>query len=142
MASETRFPEIYNIVIDTTDPAGLADFYRQLLGYVWHPKVGPPPPDDDWVVIVEPDTGRRIAFQQVPALPLSTWPDPEVPAQLHFDLRVGTEDELQRHHERAVELGATVLFEQVDNPEEELIRVYADPAGHPFCIFLREDAPA
>jgi hypothetical protein len=142
MPSERRFPEIYNIVIDTTDPPGLADFYRQLLGYDWHPKVGPPPPDDDWVVIVEPGSGRRMAFQQVPELPRSTWPDGAVPQQVHLDLRVGTEDELQRHHERALELGAAVLFEQVENPDEELIRVYADPAGHPFCIFVKPDEKA
>jgi catechol 2,3-dioxygenase-like lactoylglutathione lyase family enzyme len=139
MASVRQFPEIYNVVIDTPDPATLADFYRQLLGFEWHPKVGPPPPDDDWVVIVEPGTGRRIAFQQVPELARSTWPEGAVPAQIHFDLRVGTEDELQRQHERALGLGATVLFEQVENPDEELIRVYADPVGHPFCIFVRAD---
>lgn len=139
MGGGEQFPEIYNVVIDALDVRVTADFYRQLLGYEWHPFFnGDPEPGLDWLVLVDP-RGRRIAFQQVDELPKSTWPDSKIPAQIHFDLRVGTEAELHRHHERARELGATVIFEQVDDPSEELIRVYADPAGHPFCIFLKPD---
>jgi hypothetical protein len=36
-------------------------------------------------------------------------------------------------HERALVLGARLLEDRSDDPEEPL-RVYADPAGHPFCI--------
>lgn len=32
-------------------------------------------------------------------------------------------------------LGAQVLMDRSDDPEEPL-RVYADPAGHSFCIFV------
>ena len=58
---------------------------------------------------------------------------------LHLDLRVPTRDDLERHHERALELGARLLQDRSDNRDEkseELVRVYADPAGHPFCLFV------
>jgi hypothetical protein len=38
-------------------------------------------------------------------------------------------------HERALALGARLIEDRSDDPEEPL-RVYADPAGHPFCIFV------
>jgi len=38
-------------------------------------------------------------------------------------------------HERALLLGARLLYDRTDDPEEPL-RVYADPSGHPFCIFV------
>jgi hypothetical protein len=34
-----------------------------------------------------------------------------------------------------VALGATVLEDRFDDPQEALY-VFADPAGHPFCIFV------
>ena len=36
---------------------------------------------------------------------------------------------------RQLELGAERLFDRTDDPDEPLY-VYADPAGHPFCIFI------
>jgi hypothetical protein len=42
---------------------------------------------------------------------------------------------LDAQHRRALELGARLLRDRSDDPEEPL-RVYADPAGHPFCIFV------
>jgi hypothetical protein len=77
-----------------------------------------------------------MAFQQVAELPRTTWPDNTVPQQLHLDLRVTTADDLGAAHQRALGLGARLLYDRSADPEEPL-RVYADPAGHPFCIFLR-----
>jgi hypothetical protein len=57
---------------------------------------------------------------------------------LHLDLTVPTVEDLDAQHERALALGARELHDRSDDPEEPL-RVYADPAGHPFCIFV---APA
>jgi hypothetical protein len=48
---------------------------------------------------------------------------------------VASEAQLSAQHERALSLGARLLFDRTDDPEEPL-RVYADPAGHPFCIFV------
>ena len=43
--------------------------------------------------------------------------------------------ELSLHRERALSLGATQLLDRSNDPEEALY-VFADPAGHPFCIFV------
>jgi catechol 2,3-dioxygenase-like lactoylglutathione lyase family enzyme len=125
------FPQLRSTVLDATDARGLAEFYRELLGWSLHP-------DDDgdpeWVVVVGPQ-GQRLAFQQVPSLPPSTWPGDEVPQQLHLDFSVPDRAELDAQHERALGLGAQLRFEDLDEPEQP-IRIYADPAGHPFCIFV------
>ena len=57
------------------------------------------------------------------------------PQQFHLDLTVPTKEELDVQHERAVGLGARLLLDRSED-EEEPLRVYADLAGHPFCIFV------
>jgi hypothetical protein len=52
-----------------------------------------------------------------------------------LDLTVASVDELQAQHERVLRLGGRLLYDRSDDPEEPL-RVYADLAGHPFCIFV------
>jgi len=59
---------------------------------------------------------------------------------LHLDLRVDDTAALDRQHSRALALGATLLLDRSDDPEEAL-RVYADPAGHPFCFFVGPGGP-
>ena len=81
----------------------------------------------------------QLAFQQVAVLPPATWPEGPVPQQLHLDLTVPSAADLDVQHERALALGARVLQDLADDPEEPL-RVYADPAGHPFCIFVASPA--
>ncbi|GIF16567.1 VOC family protein [Actinoplanes teichomyceticus] len=134
------YPQLRSIVLDTPDARGLAEFYRQLLGLRYRPGDEPPAPgtDDakgrDWLVL-RGDGGVRLAFQQVPAFAPTTWPDTAVPQQLHLDTTVPSVAELDRQHERALSLGATLRLDRSDDPEEPL-RVYADPAGHTFCIFV------
>lgn len=60
-----------------------------------------------------------------------------MPQQLHLDLVVDTRADLEESHRRALDLGAEVRLDQSDDPEEPL-RVYADPAGHTFCIFTQD----
>ena len=55
--------------------------------------------------------------------------------QLHVDLTVSSAAELQRHRERAEALGAELLLDRTDDPDEQLY-VFADLSGHPFCIFV------
>ena len=74
-----------------------------------------------------------LAFQKVAQLPGATWPDGPVPQQLHLDATVPAAADLDVTHERALALGARLLQDRSDDPQEPL-RVYADPAGHPFCI--------
>jgi hypothetical protein len=140
VAMSETFPHIRQVVLDTTDARGLAEFYRQLFGLEYRhgdekpPDGQPDPRGTDWLVLRNPN-GIPLAFQQVEELRRSTWPSHDVPQQLHLDTSVTDLHELNRHHERALALGATLLFDRADN-EEEPLRVYADPQGHPFCIFV------
>jgi catechol 2,3-dioxygenase-like lactoylglutathione lyase family enzyme len=135
-AGDVSFPSFWQVVLDTTDPRRLAEFYRQLLGYEYRPGDEPPAGDaKTWLVIRHPSGSPRVAFQRAEEVTESTWPDPRVPQQLHLDLKVPTKTELDAQHTRAVALGARVILDQADD-EEEPLRVYADPSGHPFCIFV------
>ena len=135
------FPQLLSVVLDTTDARGLAEFYRQLLGLSYRPGDEPPPPGQpdpngqDWLVLTGAMGSTRIAFQQVTSLPKATWPEGPIPQQLHLDLRVGSKPELDAQHERVVGLGATLLRDMRDRAQEPIC-IYADPAGHPFCIFV------
>jgi catechol 2,3-dioxygenase-like lactoylglutathione lyase family enzyme len=130
-------PQLLQTVLDCTDPRLLAEFYRRLLGLEYRPGDEPTGevPDADWLVLVGSDGRRRLAFQQVDELPETTWPEPGVPQQMHLDTTVRTRAELDAQHERALSLGARLVLDRTDDPDEPL-RVYADPAGHRFCIFV------
>lgn len=105
-------PELRVVVLDTTDARELAEFYRQLLGYSYREGYEPPPagqPDpkgEDWLVLEDAEGRVRLAFQQVPDLAASTWPEPGVPQQFHLDLTVADAESLAEHHRQATELGA------------------------------------
>ena len=141
MQEAQRVPRLRQVVLDGTDVRLLAEFYRRLLGLRYRPGDEPPPasePDpegEDWLVLRDPAGGVQVAFQRVASLPEATWPEGPVPQQLHLDLTVPTAAELDLQHERAMALGARLVEDDSKNPVEPL-RVYADPAGHPFCIFV------
>jgi catechol 2,3-dioxygenase-like lactoylglutathione lyase family enzyme len=134
------YPRLLHTVIDGTDVRGLAEFYRELLGLRY--RSGDEPPADgatddaDWLVLVDDRGTRALAFQQVDSLPRSTWPVHDIPMQLHVDFTVPDVGELQRHRERATALGAEILLDRTDDDDEPLY-VFADPAGHPFCILVQ-----
>jgi hypothetical protein len=134
-------PTLRQIVLDCMDARALAEFYRQLLGFRYRPGDEPPAPGEpdprgrDWLVLRQPEGGTQVAFQQVDDLPEATWPEGEHPQMLHLDLTVSTAAELDHQHTRALALGARLLLDRSADPEEPL-RVYSDPAGHPFCIFV------
>ncbi|MGN8244756.1 VOC family protein [Cellulomonas soli] len=130
------FPTLVQVVLDTTDARALAEFYRRLLGWDYapgHDEVDPA--GDDWLNLRNPTGGVGLAFQQVESLPPSTWPGTEKPQQLHLDLTVPDVEALTVQRDRAIGLGARVLLDRTDDPDEPLY-VFADPAGHPFCIFV------
>jgi hypothetical protein len=139
--TEQTYPQILQTVLDTTDPRGSAEFYRQLFGLAYRPGDETPPagePDErgqDWLVLLGVGGDRSLAFQKVDELPETTWPDAGVPQQMHLDTSVPDVSELDRQHERALALGARLRYDRSDDPDEPL-RVYADPAGHLFCIFV------
>jgi catechol-2,3-dioxygenase len=142
--NDGSFPVLRQVVLDTTDARGLAEFYRELLGYVYRAGDEPPPagqPDtnaSEWLVVQHRSGSPRIALEQVAALPPATWPEGPIPQQLHLDFQVPTVEALELHHRRAVALGAKVLEDRTAS-EDEPLWVYADPAGHPFCIFVATD---
>ena len=131
-------PHLLHTVLDAEDVRELAEFYRQLLGLEYRPGDEPSgggADDVDWLVLTDARGARVLAFQQVSHLPRVTWPDGPVPQQLHLDLTVPSVEQLDPQHRRALDLGAQLLRDRSDDPDEPL-RVYADPAGHPFCIFV------
>jgi hypothetical protein len=134
-------PALRQVVLDAVDARALAEFYRELLGLAYRPGHEPPPagePDPqgaDWLVLRDGAGRTVLAIQPVDELPEATWPEGPVPQQLHLDLAVPTAADLDAAHERAQALGARPLLDRSDDPDEPL-HVYADPAGHPFCIFV------
>lgn len=115
------------VALDCADPVGLAEFYAQLLGG----EVVKDPDDLQWVE-VRGFEGVTIACQRVEGYRPPEWPGQERPQQLHLDFDV---DDLEGEEKRALALGATLL-ERTDEvmPGGANWRVYADPAGHPFCL--------
>ncbi len=111
------------VALDCRDPWGLAQFYGQLLGWQVDAESSP---DGDWVTLTNPDGGADICFQLDPEFQPSTWPSNERPQMVHIDFEV---PDIDAEHRRVLELGAKLLD---DEPTE--FRVYADPAGHPFCL--------
>ena len=107
-----------SVVFDCRDPHGLAHFYSELLG------LPVTRVDGDWVDI---GAGQaRMSFQHAPDHQPPRWPDPAYPQQVHLDIRVSDIDAAEA---KVLALGATRL-----PSNEPGFRVYADPAGHPFCL--------
>lgn len=135
----TDYPRLLHTVLDTTDVRGLAEFYRELLGLRYRPGDEPPadgrPDEADWRVLTDVHGARTLAFQQVERLERTTWPRHDVPMQMHLDCTVPDVEELWRHRARAELLGAELLLDRTDDPDEPLF-VLADPSGHPFCLFV------
>jgi len=133
-----EYPQLLHTAIDTTDCRGLAEFYRELLGLRYRPGDETPaegPDDADWLVLVDDDGRRVLAFQEVERLEPTTWPEHDVPMQLHLDFTVPDVATLERHRDRALALGARMLLDHTDD-EDEPLYVLGDLAGHPFCLFV------
>ena len=97
--------QLLHTVLDATDIRQLAEFYRRLLGLNYRQGDEPPAEgvadDADWLVLVDSDGGRKLAFQQVERLERTTWPQHDVPMQMHLDSTVSSLDELERQRKRA-----------------------------------------
>ncbi|WP_329410629.1 VOC family protein [Streptomyces sp. NBC_00704] len=126
-----------SVVLDCPDPRALAAFYAAVLGGTPEAEDGA----DDWFVLYVPG-GPRIAFQQVEGYTPPEWPRADRnPQQFHLDLDGGaTWEEMDEAHARVLKLGARPL--DLEDREKKDFMVYADPAGHPFCLCRVEQAPA
>lgn len=140
----SEFPRMLHTALDTTQPRELAEFYRELLGLAYRPGDEPPgdgsPDNADWLVLVDAAGNRQLAFQLVDRLERTTWPEHDVPMQVHVDFTVSNRAELDRHVQRGLDLGAQVLLDRSDDDGEPLF-VLADLSGHPFCLFVARSAP-
>ena len=96
------------------------------------------PAGRDWLNLRADDGTAYVAIQQVAALAPSTWPEDDVPQQLHLDLSVPDNDALDGAHAFVLQLGGTLRLDRSDD-EEEPVRVYADPDGHPVLHIRLED---
>jgi catechol 2,3-dioxygenase-like lactoylglutathione lyase family enzyme len=115
------------VVLDCPDPHALATFYAGLLGQEIAEDG-----DDSWQSLLGDGSGVRLAFQRATNYVAPNWPDGP-PQQMHLDLTV---DDFVPAHQGALALGATALS-PTSAPEPDKtsgFRVYADPAGHPFCL--------
>ncbi|WP_324291306.1 VOC family protein [Paractinoplanes pyxinae] len=110
---------LHHLIFDCAEPAVSARFWSALLGKPITYQ------DDDFVVVADNDTTSGLAFQRSPGQPRPTWPDPAVPQQMHYDVMV---DDQAAAASEVLALGATSL------PGDY---VFADPAGHPFCLIPR-----
>ncbi|MDT0441606.1 VOC family protein [Streptomyces johnsoniae] len=110
-------------VLDCRSPRELAEFYAAVLD--WRIEG-----EGEWVELIGPH-GRQLAFQESPGHRPPQWPGTEMPQQFHLDLDVPRE-ELDAAEAEVLRLGATVL--EGDDDGRRDWRVYADPAGHPFCL--------
>lgn len=112
------------VVFDASDLAAESTFWAGVLD-------GTVDAEDDWHMVMvdcEPRVGVQLAPNHIPP----DWPDGTPEQQIHLDLWV---DDFAEAHDRVVTLGAKVLkpaTEDADSPDN--FQVYADPAGHPFCL--------
>lgn len=112
---------LHHLVIDCPDPRALARFYSALLDQ-------PITYDsDEFAVVAATNRTSGLAFQLAPDHRSPTWPSPNVPQQMHLDVMVENVDEATPD---VLALGASQLGGA---------GVFADPAGHPFCLIKRPD---
>ena len=112
-----------SVALDCPDAGALADFYADLTGgSVTFRQAA-------WATVRSP--GGRLDFQTVPGYTPPTWPDPTSSIQMHLDFDV---DDLEAAGARAVASGARRLDFQ---PNDHCL-VFADPAGHPFCLSTQD----
>jgi catechol 2,3-dioxygenase-like lactoylglutathione lyase family enzyme len=112
-----------SVALECPDAAELAAFYAEITGgrvtYA----------DQGWATVKGP--GGRIDFQTAPGHVAPTWPDPASSMQAHLDFDVDDPDAAEA---RVLAAGAR----KYDHQPGETFRVYADPAGHPFCLCVAD----
>jgi hypothetical protein len=111
------------VVFDAADLAAESGFWAELLG-------GTVDADGDWHSIVV-DGEWLIGVQLAPDHVPPDWPDGAPPQQIHLDLHV---EDVAVAHGEVMAAGARLLQEAADLASPEGFQVYADPAGHPFCL--------
>ncbi|MBO0919563.1 VOC family protein [Cellulomonas sp. zg-ZUI222] len=109
------------VTLNAPDALALARFYAEITG-------GRVQGRAEWARVSGP--GGDIEFQQVADLRPPTWPEGDTPMHIHLDFHV---EDLAATEARVLAAGATRFDTQ---PNADHCLVYADPAGHPFCLSL------
>ncbi|GAA3343701.1 VOC family protein [Amorphoplanes nipponensis] len=112
---------LHHLIIDCPDPLALATFYSALLDLPITYR------DEDFAVVSVSDRASGLAFQRAAGHRAPTWPEGATPQQMHLDVMV---DDVPAASAAVLELGATALG-------GDPVAVFADPAGHPFCLIPR-----
>ena len=120
----TAVGAIRSIVLECADPAPLAGFWSAVLDREIERR------DDDWWSLAPGPGGARLALQIVSGYEPPAWPGVHGEQQIHLDIEVA---DLASGANRVVELGARRLSDVVVDGDEQW-QVFADPAGHPFCL--------
>jgi catechol-2,3-dioxygenase len=110
-----------SVALECPDAGQLAAFYAEITGGTVTSA------DADWATVRCP--GGDIDFQTAPGYQPPTWPDPSSSMQMHLDFLV---DDVDAAEARVLTAGAT----KFDVAPGDHFRVYADPAGHPFCLCI------
>jgi hypothetical protein len=110
------------IVFDAVDLTTESRFWAGVLG-------GTVDAEETWHM-VRVDGRPRVGVQLAPNHRPPEWPE-GTPQQIHLDLWV---DDQPAAHELVMSLGARVLKVAKDEGTPDIFQVYADPAGHPFCL--------
>ncbi|MDO9378712.1 MAG: VOC family protein [Nocardioidaceae bacterium] len=117
-------------VFDAMDVATESAFWAGLLGgEVWA---------DETFHSVIVDGKWRLGIQAAANHVAPDWPAGRQLQQVHLDLHV---EDLGAAHEHATSLGARLLKAADDPDADEGYRVYASPAGHPFCLGWHPSVP-
>jgi catechol 2,3-dioxygenase-like lactoylglutathione lyase family enzyme len=111
------------VVFDAADLAAESSFWAGVLN-------GTVDVEDDWHMVFV-DGAPRIGVQLAPNHVAPDWPDGTPQQQIHLDLWV---DDFEPAHEHVMSLGAKVLKPARGGDAPDDFQVYADPAGHPFCL--------
>jgi len=121
----TAIGRLSGIALECPDPNALATFYSALTGW---PIVFA---SDDWVSIGESrHAPLHLSVQRAPGYQPPTWPDAASSMQFHLHLRVA---DLAAAEQAVLVLGAARLSGH-SSPDQA--PVFADPAGHPFCLVV------
>lgn len=86
--------------------------------------------DPQFHCVVDSEGNWVVGVQRAPDHVPPEWPDGQ-PQQVHVDFHVTDPSDA---HRRALDLGARLLQDAEDPEADHGHRVYADPAGHPFCL--------
>jgi catechol-2,3-dioxygenase len=110
---------LMGVMLDCPDAKELSAFYSELFGK-------PVTYEGDGMAMIGEDGAQPVLFQQVERYVPPRWPDPAHPQQFHLDVTVDDVDAAER---AVLAIGATRL-----PGDGKDWRVYADPAGKPFCL--------